>query len=53
MTGMALVNLLLLLAGFVCFAIATLSAPARFNLVALGLLFWIAEPLLHSIRVCC
>lgn len=47
---MDVVNLLLLLAGCICFAIATLSAPARFNLVALGLMCWILVPLIHAIR---
>jgi hypothetical protein len=45
---MDLVNLLLLLVGFICFCIATASAPARFNLVALGLALWILVPLIHQ-----
>lgn len=48
---MDVVNLLLFLAGFICFAMATWSAPARFNLLALGLAMWILVPLIHAVRV--
>ena len=38
---MELLVLLLLIAGAVCFGLAAFNRPARVNLVALGLLFWI------------
>lgn len=47
---MEILTLILLLVGFVCFLIATASAPARFNLVALGLACWILVPLIHAMR---
>ena len=44
--------LILLLLGAVCFAIAAFDvAVRRVNLLALGLLFWIAVPLIQTIKV--
>lgn len=48
---MEILTLILLLGGFISFALATASAPARFNLVALGLALWILVPLIHAFRV--
>jgi len=47
---MTVLTLVLLIVGAVCFAIATINAPNRFNLVSLGLLAWILVPLIHTIR---
>jgi hypothetical protein len=38
---MVVVFLLLLLLAAVCFGLATAGVPARINLLALGLLFWV------------
>jgi hypothetical protein len=50
MSAVDWINLILLVGAFVCFVVATLSAPRRFNLVALGLLLWVCVPLFAAIR---
>jgi hypothetical protein len=48
---MTLIYLLLLLAALVCFILAAAGVPVRrISLVALGLAFWVAVPLLQTIR---
>jgi len=47
---MTLLFVLLLLAALVCFILATASFPNRFNLVALGLAFWVLVPLIHTFQ---
>lgn len=47
---MHVLDLILLLVGAVCFALAAAGAlSARVNLVALGLTAWICVPLIHTI----
>lgn len=48
---MELLELLLLLAGFICFLVAAFTAAfSRVNLMALGLALWILIPLIHAIK---
>jgi hypothetical protein len=47
---MTLVFALLHLAALICFGLATASFPNRFNLVALGLAFWVLVPLIHTFQ---
>jgi hypothetical protein len=47
---MTLLYILLLVAGAVCFLLATFNAPVKLNLVALGLLLWILVPLITAVR---
>lgn len=55
---MTAIYLILLLLALVCFVVAaagrtpadTLGRATRYNLVALGLAFWVAVPLIETIR---
>jgi hypothetical protein len=48
---MVVVFLILLLLALVCFLVAASGrASARVNLVALGLAFWVAVPLIQTIQ---
>jgi hypothetical protein len=47
---LAVIYLILLVAGAVCLALAVKPVTARINLVALGLLSWILVPLIHAAR---
>ena len=38
---MKTLTLVLLIFSFVCFGLATVNVPTKFNLIALGLLFWV------------
>jgi len=42
---MNILHLLLVLVAIVCFALAAFGVPARVNLVASGLLFWLVSTL--------
>jgi hypothetical protein len=42
--------LALLIAGAVCFLLATVNVPGRINLVALGLLCWIITVLIPAVQ---
>jgi hypothetical protein len=46
---MVVLDLVLYLLAAVMFGLAVFNVPARWNLVALGLLFWVMAPLLHAI----
>ena len=39
-------NLILLCFGFVCFALCAFNVPAKWNLIAAGLAFWILTEIL-------
>ena len=46
---MSVINFLLLLAGFIAFALAACSVPTRrLNLIGLGLALWILVPLIAA-----
>lgn len=45
---MDVVELVLLLAAAIVFAIAALNVAARINLLALGLLLWVLVPVIHA-----
>jgi ACR3 family arsenite efflux pump ArsB len=47
---MDIIALILLIAALVCFLLAALDVPARVNLVALGLLFWVIVPLIAAVK---
>jgi hypothetical protein len=48
---MALLSLILLLLAALCFiAAASGAAVSRFNLVALGLVFWVLVPLIGAVH---
>jgi hypothetical protein len=47
---LAVIYLILLIAGAVCFALAVKPATARVNLVALGLFCWVLVPLIHAAK---
>lgn len=47
---MNLFDLIVLIAAFVCFALAAFNVSTRINLVALGLAFWVLLPLVHAVR---
>lgn len=48
---MLVVFLILLVLSLVCFVVAAAGrAPARVNLVALGLAFWVVVPLIQTIQ---
>lgn len=48
---MATFYFILLLLGAICFAATVVRAKVAVDLIALGLLFWICVPLIHTIRV--
>lgn len=50
---MTVIYLILLIAALVCFVIAALAPhqPARVNLVALGLGFWVLVPLIQTVQL--
>lgn len=52
MISMTIIYFLLLLAAFACFLFEAFSRtkPARPLLIALGLAFWVAVPLLQTVR---
>jgi hypothetical protein len=43
-----MINLLLLLGGFICFVLAAFGVASRVNLVAAGLALWILTPLIEA-----
>jgi len=45
---MEILILLLLIAAAICFGLAVVSFTARVNLIALGLLFWVATAVLRA-----
>ena len=47
---MAILSLILLLIGFVCFGAAAFNAPTKVNLTAVGLACWILVSLLTHIQ---
>ncbi len=49
---MTVIYLILLIAALVCFLIAAFapSQPARVNLMALGLGFWVLVPLIQTVQ---
>ena len=50
--GMDILAILLLIIAFICFVLAAINFPAkRFNLVALGLAFWVASILLGHVHI--
>lgn len=46
LSSMGVLDLVLLFAAAVCFLLAAFKAPTKFDLVALGLLFWVLTLLL-------
>jgi hypothetical protein len=48
-----MLNLILLVFAFVCFALATFGVPSppRFNLVAAGLAFWVLSVILGGVKL--
>lgn len=46
---MRIIDLLLLIAGAVCFGLAAFGVTTRVNLIAAGLLAWILVPLLAAL----
>jgi hypothetical protein len=47
---MDVLTILLLIAAAICFLLAAVGVPARVNLVALGLLFWVLTVLIPALR---
>jgi hypothetical protein len=45
-----MLTLILLLIAAVCFGLAAAGVPSRVNLVALGLLAWVAVPLIAALQ---
>jgi hypothetical protein len=45
-----MLTLILLLAAFVCFLLATFNTPTRLNLIAFGLALWVLTLLLPLLR---
>ncbi|MDX3110158.1 hypothetical protein [Nonomuraea angiospora] len=43
-----MITLLLLLGGFICFALAAFGVASRVNLLAAGLALWILVPLIDA-----
>lgn len=48
--AMTIIYILLLIAALGCFVLACTRLAARVNLIALGLAFWVAVPLIQHLR---